>query len=468
MVDRKTAFVLAGGGTKGAFEAGALRYLLEEECLVPDVVTAASAGAVAGTVIAQARSAREFAERSRDLEADLLAMTHTSLLFGSQPWYQALGRTPVGDAIDTYLTELTRPPVPGLPAGGRGDEPATLGWPDRLRRAARSGRGLFRTAAALPRARRALRSGAGSVLTLDPLAKALREGGPGGIRAVDPWLVARPGLELRLAVTGLRSGRLRYVTGDGKLVEDDAVTPVAGAGPVDVIEGVLASCSVPMVFPPLPLADDVYVDGGVLCNVPVDAAARLGAERIIAVLAVPLDLPPEERDFTHANAFEVLLRTMGTIALVDRQRTDLAHPLPAGTTLTVIDPTVDVVGPFEVAVGLMRVDMDYGWLRAADVLSRDHQAERQAAARATDALVTARVQAWYLEEELWSAGRPSRPAAALAALVGLKRAVREAAWERSKLDLPQMPGHERWWSGYEEHGRPAPSWLPAAPLTGSG
>jgi predicted acylesterase/phospholipase RssA len=29
MAGPKTAFVLAGGGTKGAFEAGAIRYLVE-------------------------------------------------------------------------------------------------------------------------------------------------------------------------------------------------------------------------------------------------------------------------------------------------------------------------------------------------------------------------------------------------------------------------------------------------------
>ncbi len=81
----------------------------------------------------------------------------------------------------------------------------------------------------------------------------------------------RPGLELRLAVTALRAGVLRYVTEDGTIVESDARTPAPGAaaGPVDLIDGAVASASVPMVFPPHPMADDDYVDGGVIEIVPV-------------------------------------------------------------------------------------------------------------------------------------------------------------------------------------------------------
>ena len=66
MAGPKTAVVLAGGGTKGAFEAGAVRYLVEEEQLLPQILTAASAGAVAAAVLAQARTPKEFAQRSAE------------------------------------------------------------------------------------------------------------------------------------------------------------------------------------------------------------------------------------------------------------------------------------------------------------------------------------------------------------------------------------------------------------------
>ena len=69
---------------------------------------------------------------------------------------------------------------------------------------------------------------------------------------MDPALIGRPGLRLRLAVTALRAGVLRFVTEDGTIVESDARTPAPGeaSGPVSVLDGAVASASVPMVFPP--------------------------------------------------------------------------------------------------------------------------------------------------------------------------------------------------------------------------
>ena len=259
----RTALVLAGGGAKGAFEAGAVKYLVEEESVVPEVITATSAGAICAAVLAQARTHEELLVRARELHDDLLAMTHTELLFGKQPWFGALDGTYFGDAVDAYINRADPPTDPrgaSAPAAGPPRpldlvRAAVRGWPH------------------LRRARRYLQTNSSSIFTLDPLADGLRHGG--GVARVDPALIARPGLELRLAVTALGAGVLRYVTGDGTIVAADAVTPVAG--PVDLLEGVLASASVPLIFPPRPMAEDAYVDGGVIDNVPVDAAARLGA-----------------------------------------------------------------------------------------------------------------------------------------------------------------------------------------------
>ncbi len=449
----KTAFVLAGGGAKGAFEAGAVRYLVEEEALVPDVITATSAGAICAAVLAQARTREELIARTRELHADLLAMTRSDLLFGKQPWVAALEGTLFGRAIDHWVLERTRPPVPGAEDGAR---------VERAVRRGRSLRLLGQVARALPslgRAGRRLRGRTGSLLTLEPLAERLRLGG-GGIAAIDPGLVARPGLDLRLAVVALGAGVLRYVAGDGTIVASDACSPVPGAagGPVDLIDGVIASASVPMVFPPRPLAGDVYVDGGVVENVPVRAAAALGATRIIAILAVPLDPPPDRYDYARASAPVVFLRAVGAISFAERQRANLTPTLPAGTELTVVDPRVDVVGPFDVSRGLMLLNMDYGWMRAADVCADIAPPVRRRASEATDAIVIARTQAWHREEELWRAGAGS--AADLAALARCKRVVRDALSERKGLGLPVPPDAGRWWAGYEVHEGTRPAALP--------
>src|SRR5690348_11671616 len=110
-----TAFVLAGGGTKGSFEAGVLQYLVGVEQIVPDIVTATSAGAIAATVLAQARTLPEFAQRVSEIEDDVLAMTHSEHVFGKQAWLGALDGTALGREIHHEITEGTRPPFPLSP-----------------------------------------------------------------------------------------------------------------------------------------------------------------------------------------------------------------------------------------------------------------------------------------------------------------------------------------------------------------
>lgn len=453
-----TAFVLAGGGSKGVFEAGAVAYLVDELAVIPDVITATSAGAICGAVLAQARTHEEFVLRVRELEADLLAMTHTELVYGKQPWLAALDGTPIGRVIQERVIDRSRPPRPdGLP-----EAPDA---PDRTDSRLARVRTLVRALPRLRHARRHLRTNAAGLLSLEPLAEALRGHGAPAFGAVDPSLIARPGLALRMAVVALGAGELRYVTEDGTIVAADAQTPVsgAGAGPVDVLEGMLASASVPMIFPPRPLADDVYVDGGVANNVPVDAAVRLGARRIFAVLAVPLRLPRDATDWSSASGPAVYLRAAGLIAFAERQRANLAPQLPPGTELTVIDPLVDVVGAFEVAHGLMLIDIDYGWLRAADLLVEVADEGRRIAHETTDAIVTSRVLAWHREEAIWASGHAS--AAELRALAQVKGVIRDAVGARHGLGLPVPAAGEQWWAAYESHAGPRPAGLPEDPST---
>ena len=51
----------------------------------------------------------------------------------------------------------------------------------------------------------------------------------------------------------------------------------------NVGQAVRASCSVPGVFEPVKIGDALYVDGGLVSPVPVDAARQLGADFVIAV-----------------------------------------------------------------------------------------------------------------------------------------------------------------------------------------
>ncbi|HEY1827053.1 MAG TPA: patatin-like phospholipase family protein [Acidimicrobiales bacterium] len=468
-----TAFVLAGGGTKGSFEAGVLQYLVAEQGIVPDIITATSAGALAATVLAQGRTRDELVTCVAEIEEDLLAMTRVDTVFGQQGWLRALQGTSLGTFIRSALTEGTRPPFPRRPTPAEpiGPNGPTRAQRRRARKARRQRRRqLFRLGSGavwrLPRARRQLRSSGSAVLNLDPLADALHNGGPSGIKAVDTTLIARPGLQLRLAVTALRAGSLRYVTEEGYLVEDDAVTraPELSAGPISVVEGALASASVPLVFPPRHLADDDYVDGGVLQIIPLRAAVQLGAQRIFAVMAMPLDLSRDERDYTSATAGMIGLRALGMIGMADRQAENLAVPLPPDSELTVIDPVIDVVGYFEIEPGLMRINREYGWLRAADLLADGDDDIRADMTEKTDALVTARVEAWTLEERLFTADGTEVHSGDLALLREHKRHIRDILDARKQLAYPLPDSCDTWWSAYELHNAERPEWLAAVPL----
>jgi len=48
-----------------------------------------------------------------------------------------------------------------------------------------------------------------------------------------------------------------------------------------IVEPILASAALPAVFPPVPLAGDRFIDGGVVDNVPISRALALGADRLI-------------------------------------------------------------------------------------------------------------------------------------------------------------------------------------------
>jgi len=154
------------------------------------------------------------------------------------------------------------------------------------------------------------------------------------------------------------------------------------------------------------MADDVYVDGGVLQNIPVEAAARLGATRIFAIVAIPLTQPRDERDFASMNMVGVFLRSVGAVAFADRQLANLRYPLPRRPS-SPSSTRSSTSWPLRGRPGLMILDMDYGWLRAADVMAEVTDDVRAAAEAATDAAVTARTQSWHLEEALWSGGRPA-------------------------------------------------------------
>ena len=409
----------------------------------------------------------------------MLAWSHSDHVFGKQAWLAALDGTSLGREIHQEITEGTRPPFPLTPAtvlAGNEVVPPAGSSNRRERRQARRARRrrqrhLARLVAGaglrLPRVRRQLRASGSAVLNLDPLADALRHGSPEGVRPVDPALVRRPGLQLRLAVTALRAGVLRYVTEDGTIVESDARTPAPGAaaGPVDLIDGAVASASVPMVFPPHPMADDDYVDGGVIEIVPVRAAAALGATRIIAVVAVPLRMARDERDYAAAPLGYIGLRVHGH----DR-RGRAADLEPQRGAAVGHDPHHDRPrrrrgGPVR---GRARAPAHQQGLRLAARRRRPGRERRRHPGRHGRRHPRhRRGPARSLAPGGVAVGDAQRvdgtDAGTMALVREQKERVRALVDQRKQLGFPVPEGCEAWWLDYEAHTAEAPPGLPPAP-----
>jgi predicted acylesterase/phospholipase RssA len=466
----RTAFVLAGGGLRGAFEVGAMQHLIDDLRIRPDVIAAASAGAMFGVIVAQGRTNDELSRHLDQARRALLATTRVDLVFGRQPLLDDLESTAVAEAVQRALEERNRPELPG----GNPDPDApvpTVEDPeaasDRRSRYRRTWEDLSSLVQVIPAVRKARREGAPpAVLNLDPWESAIRGRGPIGLEAVDPELVARPGLDLRMAVTAVRARETHYVCGDGTIVGPDARTPLPPPDPeldngtphteFDVIDGAVASGSIPGVMPPRRLGTVTYVDGGVLQNVPLTAAVELGAERIFTVLAVPLSDP--QRGLSRWAARE--------LGLVSTQQDNLRVDLPPGTTNIVIEPTVEIVGSLEVHRGLMAIAVDYGRMRAEEALSEVDPGLRALCTASSDAVAVERARAWQVEEACLDDGEVS--ARRLVALRRLKAAVRRAAVARSALGFPLPDRARDWWQGWELHSRPVPERFPSAFDEGAG
>ena len=151
------------------------------------------------------------------------------------------------------------------------------------------------------------------------------------------------------------------------------------------------------------------------------------------------------------------------IGVAERQISNLAVRLPEGSTLTTIDPIVDVVGLFEVQPGLLRINKDYGWLRAADVLAEGDAGILADIAEGTHAIAEARREAWRLEESLWTGSPEGDGAGALALVREQKGKVRALLERRKQLGFPVPVACETWWTDYEAHTTARPDGLAPSP-----
>ncbi len=361
-VTGRTAVVLGGGGSRGSFEVGALSYLYDHHQIRPSVIAGCSIGAVIASKLATGATGPAQCAALDQIDAIIRGFSDHRGMFTEEPWFRSfVDRYPSASSALRRLRGTAVPELSNIPGLADGDvthdlDPDQRGFVDTwmaLRALGRAAREIE------PGVREAFR--AKSVYNLDPLRELLEDPLVFGLEGV-----ATSGVDLRLAVVSLESGDLRYVTQNGTFVDRDN-GPLPELGSVPLPAAVRASAAVPGVFPPVRLGDENYVDGGVRELLPLQVVMEhLESTQCFAVLAQAPDLP-RKSDMGRATILPIVARALGDIAMDEIRRDDVAFArrMPG---VTVIEPEINVHGSLEVRPELVAIAIDYGFMRAADVV----------------------------------------------------------------------------------------------------
>jgi predicted acylesterase/phospholipase RssA len=337
------AFAISGGGSQGSFETGALRYLYDDLRVQPSILCGSSVGAIIAAKLAEGDDPATGRRAIDDLEDIWRGLRRNEDMWLAEPWLDKLR------SQAAWATSLRE----------RAGEHGAVGSQTRvvLRMLGEIVRHPPETDGTLDALRQAMR--ARSLLRMDPVREMLH-------RRLDPDRIAASGHALRVGTVSLESGELRYVTERGVMCARDG-TPL-DRPPVPLRDAVLASASIPVIFPPTELNGEHYVDGGVREILPLELAfSRLGAGHIFAVVASAPGVEPTA-DFTDRGLLEVARRVASDIGPGETLRKEMSPPRGWGRRVTLIAPEFDVHDALTIDPVLIGASVDYGYMRAADVL----------------------------------------------------------------------------------------------------
>jgi NTE family protein len=343
MARNPIAFAMSGGGSQGSFETGALRFLYDDLKLRPAILCGSSVGSIIAAKLAEGDDPDTGRRAIDEIEAIWRGLRSNDDMWLAEPWLEKLR------SQANWAAELR----------GRAAEHGTAGSQARvvMRMLSEVVRNPPEADGTLDALRQAMR--ARSLLSNEPVRHLVET-------HINPERVAASGIVLRIGAVGLESGELRYVTEHGEVLSRDG-DPL-GREPVSLTEAILASASIPLVFPPTRLGDEHYVDGGVREILPLELAFnRLGAGHIFAVVASTPGVEPVP-DMQDKGLLELARRVTADIVPDETLRKEINPPRGWGKRVTVIAPQIDVHDALMVDPTLIAASIDYGYMRAADVL----------------------------------------------------------------------------------------------------
>jgi Patatin-like phospholipase len=197
----------------------------------------------------------------------------------------------------------------------------------------------------------------------------------------------------------LERARWRGETAYDRLAAANAALATPVQARVDPLIGALASAAMPGIFQARQIGAEHYVDGGVREIVPVRATVQMGATEVVAIACSTQNLP--RAGYAGAQNFlDTLLSSLTTITLKEIVEDDLAGQGFGDVPVTLIIPNFDVHDTAVVDSGLIHISMDYGYMRAADVMAPLSEAARRHAIALSDAIARLRADT-HREAQLW-------------------------------------------------------------------
>lgn len=378
----RPGLVLSGGGSRASFHIGALRYLYDHAGIAPSCFVGTSAGSMVAALLAQYADREEQRSALEDFADAWFAMDDSSDMFSERKWFrQLVDRAPqlrglLNSDVAPPAREPHEDPDPDL------DEPLdAAGWTPSM---------VLRLVGALPSLRRAGNDLPGIARGFER-SRAMYRPGP-AVDAVaelfDEQRVRDSGNILRLALVQLDDGELYFQTETGGFVDRTNASVDYPTEPL--LAGIQASCSIPGVLAPARLAGRDWVDGGVRENLPAEMAlGRLHMTDAWVISVMPEQLPRE-------NSPDMISVMMRSAAIMQNEglRDELAYARAAGARI--IEPELDIHDTSTVVPGLIRLNCDYGWVRAREV----HQNSSKGTIERHREIFDLRATTFALESEL--------------------------------------------------------------------
>ncbi|MBN1797539.1 MAG: patatin-like phospholipase family protein [Spirochaetales bacterium] len=262
MAKKKTAFVLSGGGLRGCFQVGALKYLMEEKKIKPDIVCGISTGSLQALGVAQGINLEKFwtenIRKKSDIYSSVINIWTVLALFGI---YCALYGICAG--ILYFFIPIYLACIIGAPA-------SVILF------------GLIFAYIIFPNIT------IKSINMFSGLKKILK-------KHFDKQALDKSKIELHVGTVDLKSSVLTYHAKKNITAQD-----------------ILASCTIPVFFPPVKENKLLRVDGGVRDIAPMRIALKKGATDIYLIICDPLEPYPYPHKIK--NLLNVLDRTLAIMS----------------------------------------------------------------------------------------------------------------------------------------------------------